>query len=164
MAVDSLFFIACHPEKQDFSVEEIAQAQHVSASYLAKTFQQLVKGGLLRSHRGSKGGYFLSRPASEITLLDIALVFEGASPMYECNANSKSCNLGPKCLILSTFNEAERRMHAVLKGVSLHDLHLRHKEHNGQAAWVGTVSAPLNNNTQKIQTEETDAVATQEMQ
>ena len=136
MAVDSLFFIAAHPEKQDFSVDEVAQAQHVSPSYLAKTFQQLVKGGLLRSHRGSKGGYFLSRQPRDITLLDIAIVFEGASPMYECNANAKHCSLGPKCLILSTFNEAERRMHEVLRGVSLQDLLAKFREHGGKAEWL----------------------------
>src|SRR5438046_368345 len=110
--------MAAHPEKHDFSVEEIAGAQKVSSSYLAKTFQQLVKAGLLRSHRGAKGGYFLNRRPGEITLLDIALVFEGSSPLYECNANIKCCELGPKCLILSTFHEAERRMQDVLRGVS----------------------------------------------
>lgn len=37
-ALDSLFFIAAHGDRQDFSVEEIAKAQQVSPSYLAKIF------------------------------------------------------------------------------------------------------------------------------
>jgi Rrf2 family protein len=121
-AIDSLFYMAVNTQLPDFSVEDVANAQHVSVSYLAKIFQQLVKAGLLRSHRGSKGGYALSRPASQITLRDIALVFEGASPMYECNPNAKMCKLGPKCLILATFSEAERKMHEVLSKVSLQDV------------------------------------------
>src|SRR4051812_21707972 len=121
LAVDSLFYMAAHPDRLDFSVEEIARAQHLSISYLAKVFQQLVKGGLLRSHRGAKGGYALARAASQITLRDIAVVLEGSSPMYECNPNAKMCKLGPKCLILATFSEAERKMHEVLAKVSIQD-------------------------------------------
>jgi Rrf2 family protein len=133
LAIDSLFYMAAHDEITDFSVELVAQAQHVSVSYLAKVFQQLVKAGLLRSHRGSKGGYALGRQASQITLRDIAVVFEGSSPLYECNANAKRCSLGPKCLITATFNEAERKMQEVLAKVSLQDI----VDHSGrQAGWI----------------------------
>ncbi len=142
LALDSLFFIAAHRERQDFSVEEIAQAQHVSPSYLAKIFQQLTKAGLLRSYRGAKGGYTLGRKPSEITILDVASVFEGASPLYDCNAPAKSCMLGPKCMIVSTFREAERRMHEVLQGVTLADLVEKlHKNHE-LPQWVGMQPEP----------------------
>jgi len=133
LAVDSLFYMAAHPEITDFSVEQVAQAQHVSVSYLAKVFQQLVKAGLLRSHRGSKGGYALGRAPNQITLRDIAVVFEGSSPLYECNALNKSCQLGHKCFILATFCEAERRMHEVLAGVTLEDVVRRSAP---SASWI----------------------------
>lgn len=122
LAVDSLFFMAANPKTTDFSVDDVANAQRVSVSYLAKIFQQLTKAGLLRSHRGSKGGYALGRSPSLITLRDISMAIEGASPMYECNANAKMCSLGPKCLILATFSEAEKKMHEVLAKVSLQDV------------------------------------------
>ena len=145
LALDSLFFMAAHPEQREFAVEEIALAQRVSASYLAKIFQQLVKAGLLRSQRGARGGYALGRQAREISLGDVAQVFEGASPLYDCNASVRSCTLGPKCLIVSTFREAEQKMQAVLQGVSLEDLVLRLRENAGNARWVGvseSVSPP----------------------
>jgi Rrf2 family protein len=133
LAIDSLFFMAAHSEVTDFSVDQVAQAQRVSVSYLAKVFQQLVKAGLLRSHRGSKGGYALGRAPAQITLRDIAMVFEGSSAMYECNANSKRCSLGPKCLITQTFHEAERKMHEVLQAVSLQDV----VDHSAkEAEWI----------------------------
>ncbi len=135
LAIDSLFYMAAHPEVTDFSVEHVAQAQHVSESYLAKVFQQLVKAGLLRSHRGSKGGYALSRPPAQITLRDIVVVFEGATALFECNSNAKRCSLGPKCLIIATFSEAERKMNEVLAGVNLQDV----VNHSGkEAGWIGT--------------------------
>jgi len=138
LAIDSLFFMAAHAEWTDFSVEQVAQAQRVSVSYLAKVFQQLVKAGLLRSHRGSKGGYALGRAPAQITLRDIAMVFEGSSPLYECNANAKRCSLGPKCLITATFSEAERKMQEVLAHVSLQDV----VNHSGrEARWINELEA-----------------------
>jgi Rrf2 family protein len=137
LAIDSLFYIAANPSRSDFSVEDVANAQHVSVSYLAKIFQQLVKAGLLRSHRGAKGGYTLSRPPAQISLRDIAVVFEGTSPLFECNANAKMCSLGPKCLILATFSEAERKMHEILSKVSLQDV-VNHSA--SEAKW--TIASP----------------------
>lgn len=139
LAIDSLFYMAANPHISDFSVDAVANAQHVSVSYLAKVFQQLVKAGLLRSHRGAKGGYALSRNPNQITLRDIAVVFEGSMPMYECNANAKLCRLGPKCLILATFSEAERKMHEVLSKVTLQDV----VSHSAAEAQWTTHTAPV---------------------
>jgi len=133
LAVDSLFYMAAHPEKIDFSVEEVATAQHVSESYLAKVFQQLVKSGLLRSHRGARGGYALGRVPAQITLRDVSVVFEGISPLFECNSSPKRCQMGPKCLILATFSEAEKKMHEVLAKVSIQDVVNHNKQ---EASWV----------------------------
>ena len=137
LAIDSLFYMAANPHLTEFSVEQVASAQNVSVSYLAKIFQQLVKAGLLRSHRGAKGGYALGRSPSQTTLSDIAKVFEGTSPLYECNATSKHCQMGPKCLILATFSEAERKVQEVWSRVSLQDVVNHNAPHKGtEAAWT----------------------------
>ena len=136
LAVDSLLFMAANPERQEFSADELARAQRLSASYLAKVLQQLARAGLLRSQRGPKGGYALARPPREITLLDIARIFEGTSPIYSCNAEAKLCGLGSRCLIVSTFLEAEQKMHEVLGGVTLADLLSQLRKHATEAEWV----------------------------
>ena len=144
LAVDSLFYMAANPQRSDFSVEDVANAQHLSISYLAKIFQQLTKAGLLRSHRGSKGGYALGRSAAQITLRDISMAIEGATPMYECNPTAKMCSLGPKCLILATFSEAERKMHEVLAKVSIQDV-VNHSA--AEAGWtVPSLASAVNRN------------------
>jgi Rrf2 family protein len=122
LAIDSLLYMATRGDTTDFSVEQVAQAQGVSASYLAKVFQQLVKAGLLRSHRGAKGGYSIARSLAQITLKDVAVVFEGTSPLYDCHAGSRTCTFGPHCLISATFNAAERALQDVLASVSLQDV------------------------------------------
>jgi len=140
LAVDSLLFMAAHTERQEFSVEEVARAQGLSSTYLAKVFQQLAKSSLLRSHRGAKGGYSLARTTREITLLDIARVFEGTAPIYTCRAESKLCRLGNRCLVVSTFREAEERLHEVLRGVTLQDLLDRLNGQSQEAGWLDGVA------------------------
>lgn len=141
LAVDSLLFMAVHTGRQEFSAEELAKAQNLSISYLAKILQQLARAGLLRSQRGPKGGYALARAPHEITLLDIALIFEGSAPLYSCNAQTKLCNLGSHCLIVSSFREAEAKMHEVLRSVTLAHLLARLQEHANEASWVNPGAA-----------------------
>ena len=54
----------------------IAQAAGVPAPFLSKVLGRLVDRGLLRSKRGRGGGFVLGRPASDITLADVALALE----------------------------------------------------------------------------------------
>ena len=58
------------------SVTEIAEAAGVPAPFLSKVLGRLADRGLLRSRRGRRGGFVLGRPASEITLADIALALD----------------------------------------------------------------------------------------
>lgn len=57
-------------------VAEIAEAAGVPAPFLSKVLGRLADRGLLRSRRGRGGGFVLGRPASEITLADIALALD----------------------------------------------------------------------------------------
>ena len=44
------------------------QPKAVPPRFLAKIFQALAKAGIVKSHRGAKGGFSLGRPAVEITV------------------------------------------------------------------------------------------------
>ena len=57
--------------------ERIAQAQEVPLKFLENILGDLRQAGLVRSQRGVEGGYWLARPASEITLADVIRAVEG---------------------------------------------------------------------------------------
>lgn len=69
-ALRAMVFLAEHPEGSH-TVPHIAEHTQVPAGYLSKVLQSLVRGGLVSSQRGLGGGFWLSRPVAEITLLDI---------------------------------------------------------------------------------------------
>ena len=53
------------------TTQQIAEATRVPAGYLSKVLQNLSRAGLVRSQRGLHGGFTLSRPADELTVLDV---------------------------------------------------------------------------------------------
>lgn len=57
--------------------EQIAAAQQIPPKFLESILLQLRNGGLVRSQRGAEGGYWLARPATEITLADVIRVVDG---------------------------------------------------------------------------------------
>jgi len=57
--------------------ERIAQAQEVPLKFLENILGDLRHAGLVRSQRGADGGYWLARPAAEITLAEIIRAVEG---------------------------------------------------------------------------------------
>src|SRR5215475_1495996 len=57
--------------------ERIAQAQDVPLKFLENILGDLRQAGLVRSQRGAEGGYWLARPADEITLANVIRAVEG---------------------------------------------------------------------------------------
>jgi Rrf2 family protein len=57
--------------------ERIAQAQEVPLKFLENILSDLRHAGLVRSQRGVEGGYWLARPAEEITLAEVIRAVEG---------------------------------------------------------------------------------------
>lgn len=71
------------------TTQEIAAATKVKMAYLSKVMQSLGRKGLVQSQRGLHGGFTLSRPADELTVLDIITAVD---PIQRI----KSCPLGIK--------------------------------------------------------------------
>jgi Rrf2 family protein len=57
--------------------ERISQAQEIPLKFLENILGELKHGGLVRSQRGTEGGYWLARPAEEITIADVIRAVEG---------------------------------------------------------------------------------------
>ncbi|MGA7436136.1 MAG: Rrf2 family transcriptional regulator [Solirubrobacterales bacterium] len=58
-------------------VKELAERRDIPDQFLEQLFSTLRRSGLLTSHRGSKGGYTLSRPADEIAVLEVVQALDG---------------------------------------------------------------------------------------
>ncbi len=57
--------------------DHIARAQAIPIKFLENILSDLKRGGLVATQRGAEGGYWLARPAEEITVADIIRAVEG---------------------------------------------------------------------------------------
>ena len=57
--------------------EAISQAQEIPLKFLENILSELRHPGIVRSQRGTEGGYWLARPAEEVTLADVIRAVEG---------------------------------------------------------------------------------------
>jgi Rrf2 family protein len=103
-------------------IAEMAEAQSVSESYLAKIFQKLARKGLVRSTRGKRGGFTLAREPGEISLADVVRAVEAQEPLYDCMDVGRGCRSRDNCLLREVFHRAEQQMYATLERTSLADL------------------------------------------
>jgi Rrf2 family protein len=60
--------------------EQLARAQDIPGTFIETILTQLRRSGLVRSQRGADGGFWLARPASEISLADIIRAVDGQFP------------------------------------------------------------------------------------
>src|SRR5437868_359390 len=66
------------------SLKAIADAEGLPLAYLEQVVARLKKAGLVMSARGAHGGYWLARPAEQITMDDVVLALEGAIAPMDC--------------------------------------------------------------------------------
>lgn len=101
-------------------VQQLAEAQGVSPTYLSKILTRLVKAGMIESVSGVNGGYRLTRNKDDITFLDIIHAIEGTASLFECGFVH-----GSECLIQAVMKEAEEKMEQHLNNAKLADLELK---------------------------------------
>ena len=103
-------------------LKDIAKRQEISFKYLDRIFSSLKAAGLIKSIRGAKGGFVLSRLPSEIKLFDIVHALEGPINLVECVDNKSYCKRSNACVVREVWCELENVIADELKSITLQDL------------------------------------------
>jgi Rrf2 family protein len=92
-----MFLLAVRPGEL-LSVKEAAASLRVSGAHLSKVLQRLAKVGLVKSVRGPKGGFALSKASNRITLLEVYETIEGPLISSRCLLEKPICG-GINCIL-----------------------------------------------------------------
>jgi Rrf2 family protein len=111
-----LFLVAATPNKP-IGVQQLAEKQDVSPTYLSKILTKLVKAGMIESASGAHGGYRLKRNWEQISFLDIIHAIEGTTSLFDC-----SLDHGPECPIQEVVLAAEAKMEEMLRNQTIYAL------------------------------------------
>nr|ADN13577.1 transcriptional regulator, BadM/Rrf2 family [Gloeothece verrucosa PCC 7822] len=118
-ALLALLEMASQPDlKKPLTVNEITAKQPIPERYLEQIFASLRRGGLLKSQRGSKGGYVLAREPQDITLLEIVSIIEGNRQIKE-NMDVSTVEMK---LIQESWQQANQAAQSILGQYTLLDL------------------------------------------
>ena len=82
-ALRAVVWLAANPDKP-LTAQQIAEATHVPAGYLAKVLQGLSRAGLLHSQRGLGGGFALARSPSSLTMWEVVQAVDPLKRIHEC--------------------------------------------------------------------------------
>ena len=123
-AVMGLADIALFNQNEPISLRDISLRQGISLVYLEQLFLKLKKNNIVKSIRGKKGGYILSRNASDIKISDIFFAVDEKVKTIGCEKHSKTgCNgRSSKCISHNLWDELEDYLNEFFKKKSLKDL------------------------------------------
>lgn len=95
-AVRAVYELALREPGAIVQTRDIAAAQGLPETYLAKVVQRLVQAGVLHSARGAGGGLSLARPPAAITVRDVFEAVDGPLELHRCDSHTRQpCDPGP---------------------------------------------------------------------
>ena len=103
-------------------LDDIVAGTGLPRDFMAKVFQKLVHGGVLRSAKGRGGGFSLARPPHEITLLQIVESVEGPQAYDRCVVGLERCNDQMPCAQHDLYKPIRQRLKDYLRTTTLADL------------------------------------------
>ncbi|MGV6813549.1 MAG: RrF2 family transcriptional regulator [Phycisphaerales bacterium] len=109
------------------STGHLAEVTLVPMNYLAKVLQLLAKADLINGRRGVGGGYQLSRPASEISMLDVINAIDPIERITSCPLKLENHN-GQLCPLHARLDAAANQLIETFQGISLHDMFAENSE------------------------------------
>jgi len=106
-AIRAVYYVSKLGANQRAATHQIAEQQHIPASFLAKIISQLSIAGLLQTTRGARGGVMLGKSAGAITLLDVVEAIDGPIALNECVGEENDCSFGRDCPLRATWCDAQ---------------------------------------------------------
>ena len=121
-AVRAMIELAQNEASRPLQLKVIATRQDISIKYLEQLMAVLRSAGLIRSVRGSRGGYVLSRAANQIRLSDILNCLEGPVTTVECVEDSDRCVRAAECAARQVWMKVQQAIDDVLQSITLQDV------------------------------------------
>lgn len=122
-AVRALSYLAGQPPGKVVSRVDIEEKQGIPSYYLSKIMKDLVAGGLVLSHIGSKGGFALARPPQAISIKEVYEAVERPFTLMEClDKGEKYCSYCGVCSQRSVWDNVQNMVVDYLAKVSIRDI------------------------------------------
>ncbi len=106
-------------------VQDIAQRQGIPMKFLFQIMQILKRVNLVRSRRGTEGGYTLSRSPGQISVGDVIRAMSGPFVQLSCLESGNvgdDCDKHNPCLFKPIWADVDRAIGGVLNNITFEEL------------------------------------------
>ena len=123
-AVMALVDLARFDNINPVSLRDISLRQGISLDYLEQIFSKLKRNNIVKSIRGTQGGYILSKNPNDIKLTNIFYAVDEKVKTVQCKKDSKKgCNgKATKCITHDLWDELETHINSFFENKSLEDV------------------------------------------
>jgi len=116
--------LAIYHKAGALSAKAISRAESIPLQYLEQIFNLLKRAGLVKTIRGSKGGYFLSREPAKIKVSQIMDVLDTGPNLTDCMIprRKESCARIDICSVAKFWQRLNKNIKTVAESTTLKDL------------------------------------------
>ncbi len=107
---------------QPVKSERIAEAQDIPPKFLESILSEMRQAGLVLSRRGAEGGYWLAKPAADVTLADVVRAADGPLALVRGDRPELVSYEGPAHRLTEVWVAVRASLRAVLDEVTLADV------------------------------------------
>ncbi|MFQ3549294.1 MAG: Rrf2 family transcriptional regulator [Armatimonadota bacterium] len=128
-AVRALAMLASEFGSGPIMLQKIAEAEKLPESYLEQLLMHLRRGGIVKSSRGAKGGYELTKPPEDIFIGEIIELLDGKIDLANCASipNCSGTTQNCECMLKHILDEASIAVARVFYNKSLKDVSCKNK-------------------------------------
>lgn len=109
-------------EGRSRKIREVVEATDVPRSFASQILADLVKAGIATSKAGRDGGYRLTRPPAEVTVLEVVEAAEGPLHLDRCALGEGPCRWQDVCPLHETWSEAAVALRRLLASATLQEV------------------------------------------
>lgn len=121
-ALRAMRILATLPADEEATRWALSERLAAPEPFLAKVMRKLAVAELVEARRGVGGGFKLSRPAEQISMLQVVEAVEGSAGLNACFLSSEACSCESPCGAHAAFAGVRAAMLRALKTTTIADL------------------------------------------
>ena len=122
-ALRAIVYIALHNDGgHKVGIKEVANELDLPQPFTGKILQDLVRKGVIASAKGPGGGFFLHKPASDVTILEVVRHIDGMEAFKKCGMGMKECSGKHPCPLHNDIVVYSDHLLKVFRSKSIQDL------------------------------------------
>jgi len=123
-ATRAMLELSLRHETGPLHIREISEAQNIPLRFLEQILLLLKRAGYLKSRKGQRGGYVLSKPPSEITVAEVIRVMDGPLAPIDCVSvmAHEACPMETACGLRWLWKDVRDAVAGILEQTTFADL------------------------------------------